>query len=129
MPSGAIPADDLIEALVELELTNCTGDERASHTRGLERAAAAVVEDGDENDDGMINRAELERMKRSAEEEVGDTADAVIATLQPSELPRGPHPRRDICHDLIGQRAKVGVVASVAAPLVEREDLESDTCV
>ena len=85
MPSGAIPADDLIEALVELALTNCTSDERASHTRGLETAAAAVVKDGDKNDDGMIDRAELERMKRSAEEEVGDTADAVIATLEPGE--------------------------------------------
>ena len=85
MPSGAIPADDLIEALVELELTNCTGDERASHTSGVERAAAAVVQEGDDNHDEMITYGEFEEMKRSAEEEVGDAADAVIASLQPDE--------------------------------------------
>ena len=85
MQSGAIPADDLTEALVELELINCNGDERASHTSGVERAAAAVVQDGDENHDEMITYGEFEEMKRSAEEEVGDAANAVIATLQSGE--------------------------------------------
>ena len=85
MPSGAIPADHLIEALVELALTNCTGDERVGYTPGVEVAAAAVVTEADDNQDGMITDHELEEMIRSAEEEVGDAADAVIAALQPDE--------------------------------------------
>ena len=89
MPSDAIPADDLTEALVELALANCTGDERASYTPGVETAAAAVVEKGDGNSDGMITRGEYEVMRQSAEEEVGDAADAVIATLQPGECVAG----------------------------------------
>ena len=38
MPSGAIPADALTEALVELAFTNCTADERTSHTPDVETA-------------------------------------------------------------------------------------------
>ncbi len=85
MPSGAIPANDLTDALVELAFTNCTADERASYTPGVETAAAAVVKDGDGDSDGMISHGELEKMIRSAEEEVGDAADSVIATLHSGE--------------------------------------------
>ena len=85
MPSDAIPAADLTVALVELALTNCTGDERASYAPSVETAAAAVVKEGDADSDGMLSHGELEKMIRSAEEEVGDAADSVIATLQPGE--------------------------------------------
>ena len=85
MPSGAIPANDLTEALVEMAFINCTADERASYAPGVETAAAAVVKEGDGDSDGMISHGEFEKMVRSAEEEVGDAADSVIATLQSGE--------------------------------------------
>ena len=41
MPSGAKSADDYIEAIVELALTNCNATERARYARGVEVAATA----------------------------------------------------------------------------------------
>ena len=85
MPSGAKSADDYIEAIVELALTNCNATERARYARGVEVAAAAEVTKADDDSNGMITGCEYAVMKRDAEQAVGDVAHAVMATLKPNE--------------------------------------------
>ena len=85
MPSCAKSADDYIEAIVELALTNCNATERAHYARGVKVAATAEVTKADDDSNGMITGHEYEGMKRDAEQAVGNVAHAVMATLDPNE--------------------------------------------
>ena len=77
LPGSAMPVDVYAAALVEVMLTDCSASERNEHGKGVERAAADLAGETDQDGDGLISTGEIAARRESTDAKTIAVAEAV----------------------------------------------------